>query len=103
VTIEPAPDIVVTITDVRNAGVCVRGAKRWTQANGLDFAHFLKHGLPASTLLATGDPRVPRAIATAEARLKAPPQSAELTPAPRARTNSTVSRSASVSGAVHGR
>jgi hypothetical protein len=45
----------VTIADVRKAGHCTRGLRRWAQANGLDFADFLKHGISIARLEATGD------------------------------------------------
>lgn len=48
-------DLVITITDVRRAGHCVSGARRWFERHGLDFRHFLKHGIPAADMLATGD------------------------------------------------
>lgn len=49
------PDPIVTITDIRKAGHCPAGARAWFGAHDLDFRAFLKDGLPASTLLATGD------------------------------------------------
>lgn len=45
----------ITITDIRKAGHCVAGARRWFTAHRLDFAAFLKVGVPSATLLATGD------------------------------------------------
>lgn len=48
-------DFVVTMDDVRGAGHCVRGAKRWFEGYGLDFRDFLSNGIPASKMLATGD------------------------------------------------
>ncbi len=48
-------DPIVTITDIRKAGHCPSGARDWFKAHDLDFRAFLAHGLPASTLLATGD------------------------------------------------
>jgi hypothetical protein len=47
-------DLVITITDVRRQH-CVAGARAWWAAHGLDFRHFLKHGIPARELAATGD------------------------------------------------
>lgn len=51
-TIEPE---IVTIQDVRDAGYCGSGARRWFEGYGFDFRAFMKDGLPAETLLATGD------------------------------------------------
>lgn len=49
-----APEI-VTMQDVRAAGFCGFGARRWFEAYGFDFRAFMTDGLPAETLLATGD------------------------------------------------
>lgn len=48
-------DLIITIADIRKAGLCARGARRWAEAQGIDFARFLKEGVPASVLLATGE------------------------------------------------
>lgn len=45
----------VTISDVRAAGYCVRGAREWFARHGLDFRAFLKHGIAEHELLASGD------------------------------------------------
>lgn len=45
----------VTIDDVRKAGHCVAGARRWFDAHGLDFRKFLKEGIPVEDFLASGD------------------------------------------------
>lgn len=47
--------MIVTINDVREAGHCVSGARAWFRAYDLDFREFLKNGMDAETLLATGD------------------------------------------------
>lgn len=46
---------VITITDVRRAGHCVSGARAWFERHGLDFRAFLRDGIPAADMLATGD------------------------------------------------
>jgi arsenate reductase-like glutaredoxin family protein len=46
---------IVTISDVRAAGICASGARRWFEAYGLDFRDFVKNGIDAELLLATGD------------------------------------------------
>jgi hypothetical protein len=56
-------DLRITITDVRRAGYCASGARRWFEANGFDFRAFLKDGIPAPDLLATGDALAQRAVA----------------------------------------
>lgn len=45
----------ITIDDIRKAGHCVKGARRWFEANGLDFAAFLKGGISEQEFLATND------------------------------------------------
>lgn len=46
----------VRIEDVQAAAFCVRGARRWFEGHGLDFAAFLADGVEADVLLATKDP-----------------------------------------------
>lgn len=45
----------VTIDDVRRAGHCVSGARRWFEGHGMDFRRFLKDGLPVDEFLAASD------------------------------------------------
>lgn len=45
----------ITITDIRNAGHCVAGARAWFRSYDLDFRGFLKNGIDSEVLLATGD------------------------------------------------
>jgi hypothetical protein len=45
----------ITIDDVRKAGHCALGARRWFESHGLDFRDFLKNGIETERLLATGD------------------------------------------------
>jgi len=47
--------MIITMTDCRNAGHCVRGIKKWFETYGLDFKKFLKEGIDEETFLATGD------------------------------------------------
>ena len=55
----------VKIEHVRAAKLCVNGARAWFARYDLDFRSFLRDGLPAETLRATGDPLAERAIAEA--------------------------------------
>ena len=48
-------DPIVRIDDVRRVALCSRGARRWFERYGLDFKDFLRNGLPASVIEATGD------------------------------------------------
>lgn len=45
----------VTISDIRAAGHCVKGAKSWFEYHELDFKAFLREGIEAEILLATND------------------------------------------------
>lgn len=45
----------VTIDDIRKAGYCAAGARRWFAAHGIPFAPFLKDGIDADELIARGD------------------------------------------------
>lgn len=62
------PDLRITITDVRRAGYCVSGIRRWFEAQDLDFRAFVKEGLPVETLAATGDGLAARVIAMTVSR-----------------------------------
>lgn len=48
-------DPIITIQDVRNCGLCVWGARAWFERHGLNFRHFIRHGIRASEVLKTGD------------------------------------------------
>ena len=58
----------VTIQDIRAARYCLPGVRPWFRRHGLDWQAFLDAGLPAETLLATGDALVEPVIAQAKAR-----------------------------------
>lgn len=45
----------VTITDVRRAGYCVRGVRRWCEVKGIDFRKFLAEGMPVEEFKSLGD------------------------------------------------
>lgn len=45
----------ITVDDVRLAGYCAVGAKKWFRAYSLDFQSFLKTGIETEKFLATGD------------------------------------------------
>lgn len=48
-------DLIVTVEHLRKAGLCSRGARQWFAYTGLDYADFLKNGIPASRVEATND------------------------------------------------
>ena len=58
----------VTIQDLRASRLCFQGARPWFRRHGLDWQDFLKDGLDAEILVATGDALALRVIAIAEAR-----------------------------------
>lgn len=45
----------VKMDDIIAAGHCVRGAQLWATNNNIDWRRFLRDGVPATELLATGD------------------------------------------------
>lgn len=51
---------------VRAAGICSRGSRAWCMANGVSWTKFLAEGIPAQTLLDTGDPIVLRVVQAAQ-------------------------------------
>lgn len=58
----------VTIQDLRASRLCFQGARPWFARRGLDWQVFLREGLDAEVLAATGDALAFRVIAVAEAR-----------------------------------
>lgn len=60
-----AHDVIVTIDHVRAASMCVAGARAWFARQGLDFRAFLRDGIPASVMLATGDAMAARVVEVA--------------------------------------
>lgn len=48
-------DPIVRIEHAKKAGMCSRGVRQWFEANGLDYARFLRSGLLASEVEATGN------------------------------------------------
>lgn len=62
-----ADDVIVTNEHVRMAGMCSRGARQWFAYMGLDYADFLRNGLPASRVEATNDALGLKVVAIARA------------------------------------
>jgi hypothetical protein len=54
--------LIVTIDHVRAAGLCVHGTRTWFARQGLDFRAFLREGINADVLLATGDAMALRVV-----------------------------------------
>lgn len=65
-------DELVTVNDVRAAGLCGSGVRRWLEARGLRYRD-LAAGLPAALLM--GDGLAERAVACMRARLEYPNRS----------------------------
>jgi len=61
-------ELIVTMRDIRVAKMCSSGARLFWERNGLDWTHFLDHGIPASTLLATGDENAAIVVEVARGR-----------------------------------
>ena len=47
--------VIVTMTHVRAARLCSAGAKVWLKHHGIDVMEFIRDGVPAERLEATGD------------------------------------------------
>ena len=58
-------DLVITTADIQSIGLCIRGIRPWAKANGFDFVKFVKEGIPARDVFATGDEFALRAIKVA--------------------------------------
>lgn len=58
-------DLVITMDDIRRAGHCPAGARTWFKLHGFDFKRFLKQGISAEELLATGDEQATHVVAIA--------------------------------------
>ena len=58
----------ITIDHVRAVGLCVNGTRTWFARHDLDFRGFLRDGLDADTLLATGDAMAQRVVEHARQR-----------------------------------
>lgn len=54
--------LLVTIDHVRASGLCVPGTRAWFARQGLDFRAFLREGIAADVLLATGDAMARRVV-----------------------------------------
>lgn len=48
-------DLIIRMRDITRAGHCARGTPGWFADHGLDFAGFMKNGIAATELAATGD------------------------------------------------
>ena len=44
----------ITMAELRDTGHCARGIRRWFNTHGLDFRAFMREGITADAMLATG-------------------------------------------------
>lgn len=57
-TPEPDNDPLILVEDLAREGHCVAGQKRFCDAHNIDFKDYVRNGIRASRLLATGDAMV---------------------------------------------
>lgn len=58
----------VTFADLHAIGYCNAGAREWFKAHGLDYATFIKQGLPEAVISATHDAMALKVVAQAQKR-----------------------------------
>lgn len=63
-------DLIVRPRHVRQASLCMPGARGFFAENGWSWPDFVVNGIDADKLTATGDPRALRAVAAAEQEAK---------------------------------
>jgi len=56
------------MTDIRAAKMCSKGARKWAQSKSIDWAKFLREGIEAEELIATGDAMAARLVEVARER-----------------------------------
>jgi hypothetical protein len=62
------PSDLACIQYAGKTGFCAKGCRRWAAAHGFDWAQFVREGISAERLAATGDPMALAAIAAVTAR-----------------------------------
>ncbi|MEC7118659.1 MAG: hypothetical protein VXW65_01995 [Pseudomonadota bacterium] len=60
--------MIVIYADMRALGYCSKGAREWFAQHGLDYRQFVRSGLDADTLLATGDAMAVKTVEQAKKR-----------------------------------
>ena len=75
VVVEVVADVIVRPAHIHTMpswnsrpGMCMRGARAWAKRHGIDWGAFVKNGIPASSLEATGDALALRLVAHARAQ-----------------------------------
>lgn len=64
-------DLMLSMSDIRAAGYCASGTRRWFEARGLDFRDMLKNGITARDLFATNDACAERVVTLKMERIQA--------------------------------
>lgn len=62
--------LIITMKDVRAANMCGGGTRKFLADHGFDLSTFLKEGLPAEVLEATGDALALKVVEVARERRK---------------------------------
>lgn len=62
------PAVIVTMRDIRAARMCSSGTRAFFKRHGLDWWKFLRDGLPADQLEATGDAMALKVVEIARGR-----------------------------------
>lgn len=60
--------LIVRMADIRAARMCSSGARDFFARHGLDWPSFLKDGIPAEDLIATGDAMAAQLVEVARGR-----------------------------------
>jgi hypothetical protein len=63
------PSDLAAIEFAGKTGLCMKGARAWFAAHGFSWADFVRDGIPAATVLATGDTLAEAAVAVARQRV----------------------------------
>ena len=60
--------MIITMSDVRAAQMCSRGARAFAERHGIDWRQFVSVGIQSETLEATADPMALRIVEVARVR-----------------------------------
>lgn len=61
-------ELIVRMVDIRAARMCSGGTRAFFERHGLDWSKFLKEGIPAEQLAATGDAMALQVVEVARGR-----------------------------------
>jgi hypothetical protein len=60
--------MIITMRDVRAAKMCAKGARDFFLRHNLDWSKFVKHGIDAEQIIATGDAMALKVVEVARGR-----------------------------------